>query len=131
MWLHLNTEVPCEFLALNHTGAERKRKKEEEQRKRLEPLAFPGSYVFFSASTIPTRRKHKHGPTICQLCVCLSRESRRVSQSDRKNRRGGTKEKIETEEDGRRNSARSVLAKGRGGRHLYARSNFGTLAFSD
>lgn len=95
----------------------------------LEPLAFPSLRVVFTTETIPQHRKHECVRPNDLSVVCCERAGKQARATARA-RRVGTKEK-QREGDRKRNNARSVLAKARGGRNLHARLNFGTLAFSD
>lgn len=94
VWLHFNTEAPCEYLALNTIGAEGKTKQKKNKGKRWSHLLFP----CLTTETILLRRKHHRGPTtICQLRVVSRERAGEVSQSDSKSRRAGTKEKTRIE----------------------------------
>lgn len=128
LWLHFNTEGTTWISGSEHNWSWEKKKAAGEQRETLEPLAFPSLRVVFTTETI---QKAWERPSDLSTVVLSPRsESAKVSQSDSKSKESGHKREKE-KRDRRRNSLRSVLARARRGRHLYARLNFGALAFSD
>lgn len=63
VWIHLNIEAPCEFLAMNASGKEKTSSRKDQGK------CWSCLCVVFTTETIPLCRKPEHYPTICQLRV--------------------------------------------------------------
>lgn len=116
-WLHFNTQAPCEYLALNTSGTEGKRKQRKYKGNRW-------SYLLFLCLRVPLGKRAAQQPFV--NCGLSSRRKQESTFEWKKEQESGQKKK-----KAKRNRKRRGLAKAGGGRHLYARLNFGTLAFSD
>lgn len=123
LWFHLNTEAPCERLALKSTEAEGGRKQQENK----------GENVGATRRSQLACRLHRWNCSTAPGCMraeqqfvnCASSpEKQRVSKS------GGVGMKERRQEGWKQ--FENLLAEARGRkRHLYAGLNFGTLAFCD